>query len=72
MSEHVYLLTISLAAGTVLLVFGLRYLTAAQAAKARAAEAGTDTAATLASINATLVDLNRRVAAVEKILKDVS
>jgi hypothetical protein len=37
MSEHLYLLTISLLLGTILLVFGMRYFSAIQQAKARLA-----------------------------------
>jgi hypothetical protein len=84
MHEHVYLLTIGLPLLTILLVFGMRYYAAVQQAKARlanddayraiaekAASAQADTANALAAMNATLADLKSRLAAVEKILKEV-
>ncbi len=84
MSQTVYLLTICLPLATLLLVFGMKYLSAVQQARARlandeayrqlAAQAGAaqaDTAATLAAMAATLADLNGRLAAMEKILREV-
>ncbi|MES2069085.1 MAG: hypothetical protein V4488_01965 [Pseudomonadota bacterium] len=84
MSEHIYLLTICLPLATILLVFGMRYFAAVQQARARlandeayrqiaakAAAAQAETAAVLASIDARLADLNVRLTAVEKILKEV-
>jgi Tfp pilus assembly protein PilO len=84
MHEHVYLLTIGLPLLTILLVFGMRYYAAVQQAKARlanddayravaekAVSAQADTANALAAMNATLADLKSRLAAVEKILKEV-
>ena len=84
MSEHVYFLTIGLFLGTILLVFGMRYFAIVKQAKARldsgeayrqlaekAAVGQAEAAATLAAIQATLADLKTRLAAVEKILKDV-
>jgi predicted negative regulator of RcsB-dependent stress response len=84
MSEHVYFLTIGLPLGTILLIFGMKYWSAAQQAKARlasdeayrqvaaqAAAAQAETAATLASIDATLADLTTRLSAVEKMLREV-
>lgn len=84
MSENLYLLTICLPLATILLVFGMRYFSAVQQAKARlandaayrqiaaqAAGAQADTALALTSIDATLADLKARVAAVEHILKAV-
>ena len=84
MSETLYLLTICLPLATILLVFGMRYFSAVQQAKARlandaayrqiaaqAASAQADTALALSSIDATLADLKARVAAVEHILKAV-
>ena len=85
MSELVYFTTLCLVLGTVVLVFGMRYLSAVTQARARAA--GEDsyrqlaeaaaaaqpvTAAALSSIQSTLADVDTRLAAVEKILKDVS
>ncbi len=84
MSENLYLLTICLPLATILLVFGMRYFSAVQQAKARlandaayrqvaaqSASAQADTALALSSIDATLADLKARVAAVEHILKAV-
>jgi Tfp pilus assembly protein PilO len=84
MSEYVYFLTIGLPLATVLLIFGMKYFAAIQQAKSRlandeayrqlAAQATTaqaETAATLASINATLADLKTRLSGVEKLLKEV-
>jgi hypothetical protein len=84
MHEHIYLLTIGLPLATILLVFAMRYYAAVQQAKARLANddayrdiaakavaAQAETANALASMNATLVELKSRLAAVEKILKEV-
>ncbi len=84
MSEFVYFTTLCLMLGTVVLVFGMRYVSAASQARSRAASedgyrqlaetsaaAQPGTAAALSSIHATLADINARLAAVEKILKDV-
>lgn len=84
MSESVYLLTICLPLATILLVFGMRYFSAVQQAKARlanddayrqiaaqAAAAQARTATALSSIDATLADLRSRLAMVEKMLKEV-
>lgn len=84
MSEHLYLLSICLVLGTILLVFGMRYVSAVQQAKARlangeayrqiaekAAAGQSETAASLASIQAALADVRTRLTAIEKILKDV-
>ncbi|MES3024912.1 MAG: hypothetical protein V4857_25350 [Pseudomonadota bacterium] len=67
-----------------MIIFGMKYFSAMQQAKARlandeayrqiAAQAGAvqaQTAATLVAIEAALADLKTRVAAMEKILKDV-
>jgi len=66
MSESLYLLTICLPLGTILLIFGMRYAAAAKVASAKA-----DNAAALAEISTSLDELKQRLAAVEKILKDV-
>ena len=84
MSEHIYLLTIYLPLATVLLIFGMRYFSAALQAKARLAHeesyrqiaekavAGqSETATALSAIQATLSDVGARLAAVETILKAV-
>jgi predicted negative regulator of RcsB-dependent stress response len=84
MSEPIYLLSISLMLLTILLVFGMRYFSAIQQAKARAASeegyrkvaesaaaAQAETRAALASIEASLAEATSRLAAIEKVLKDV-
>lgn len=84
MSEYVYFLTIGLPLATILLIFGMKYFSAAQQAKARlasdeayrqiaaqAAAAQAETAKTLASIDATLADLKARLSGVEQLLKEV-
>lgn len=84
MSASVYLLTIILPLATILLVFGMRSYTAIQQAKAhlandnayrqiaeQSAAAQAETARRLASMDATLGDLKSRLAAIEKVLKEV-
>ena len=84
MSERVFLITISLPLATVLLIFGMRYLSVVLQARARLANdeayrqlaektAASQAAAAsaLVSIDATLSELKARVAGVEKILKEV-
>ncbi|MDB5480982.1 MAG: hypothetical protein JWO83_2035 [Caulobacteraceae bacterium] len=84
MSPSLYLISLCIPFGTILLVFGMRYFSAVQQAKARlanddayrriaesAAAAQSETAAALSSIEATLADVRSRLAAVEKILKEV-
>lgn len=84
MSETVYLLTLCLPLGTILLVFAMRYVSAVQQAKARLASdeayrriaekavaAEAETATALSSIQAALAEIRTRLAAIEKILKEV-
>lgn len=84
MTATVYLLTLGLPLGTVLLVFAMRYASAVQQAKARLAEDGAyrriaetaaaaqaDTAAALSSIQTAMSDVMTRLASVERVLKDV-
>ncbi len=84
MAEHLYLLTITLPLATILLVFGMRYFSAVQQARARlanddayrqiaekAANAQSETATALTAIQAALADVRARLTAVEKVLKDV-
>lgn len=84
MSERIYLLTIFLPFITILLVFGMRYVSQVVQARARlandeayrqlaekSAASQAAAAAALASIDATLADLKARVAGVEKVLKEV-
>lgn len=84
MSEHLYLISISLIPATILLIFGMKYVSAAYQARAHATDearyrdiaqaairAQTDSAASLSAINAELSQLAARLSAVEKILKDL-
>ena len=84
MSEFIYLMSMGLLLGTILLVFGMRYFSALQQSKARlandgayrqiaaqAAAAQADTATVLAALGVTLADIKLRLTAVEKILKEV-
>ena len=69
MSESLYLLSICLPLVTVLLIFGMRYI--AQIQQAKAVAGGAEAKAKLSAINTTLTDMNVRLMAIEKILKDV-
>lgn len=84
MSTIVFFTTLTMILGTVLLVFGMRYASVNQQARARlaqdqalsslittAAAAQAETAATLAALQATLTEVNARLAGVEKILQAV-
>ncbi|WP_422365143.1 hypothetical protein [Pelagibius sp.] len=86
MAEHsgtFFLLTL-LTLATVLSVFGMKYFSAAKRARLRAADDGayralaektsaaqTASAASLASLEADLSDMKTRLAAVEKVLREV-
>ena len=84
MSEHVYFITIALPAATILIVFGMRYNSKIQEAKARLANDGayrqlaetataaqSQTATSLATMETTLSDVRARLAAIETVLKAV-
>lgn len=84
MSEHVYLLTLSLPLATVLVIYGMKYWSAAFRARAesasaeayrelaaKSAAAQAESAATLAAMQATLADMKGRLASVETMLKEV-
>ncbi len=84
MSEHLYLISIGMIPLTVLLVFGMKYFSAASQARSRLANENayrelaqqavavqSDNAAALSSIQAELGQIRTRLAAVEKILKEV-
>jgi hypothetical protein len=84
MATWIYFLTISLFLGTVLTVFGMKYFSAAFAARARLANddayrvlaekavaANSDNQASLTSIKAELAKISASLAAVEKVLKQV-
>jgi hypothetical protein len=84
MSSVIFLTTVCLILGTVLLVFGMKYLSSAFAARARLqgdeayrslaerAQTGqAETQTALAALQAELAKVSANVAAVEKILKQV-
>ena len=77
MAEHVYLLTLFLPFGTVLIIFGMKYYAAVQQAKARLAsdeayrQVAEQAAAAQAETAAALADLKIRLATIEKILREV-
>jgi hypothetical protein len=84
MSEHLYLLTLFMPLATILIVFGMRYVSSAYQARARAANddayrtlaakavaVQSETATSLSSVQAALVEIGTRLVAVEKILKAV-
>jgi Tfp pilus assembly protein PilO len=84
MSAPVYFATIGLFLGTILAVFAMRYIAATQQAKAQLArdqayrEIATkavadqaETAAALSAIQAATAQIHARLAAVEKVLKEV-
>ena len=84
MSAPLYLLSICLPLGAVVLVFGMRYVSVIVQAKSRlanddayrriaetAAGAEAATATALTAIQAALADAATRLTAIEKILKDV-
>jgi hypothetical protein len=84
MSEHVYFISLGLFFGTILGVFGLKYLSAAYQAHARmagddayrtlaekSAATQSEAAASLSLIQGELSDIKLRLIAVENILKAV-
>lgn len=84
MSENMYVFSLGLLFGTIIVVFAMRYFSAVQQARARlanddayrqlaakAAAAQAETATALVSIGTTLADLKSRVAALEHLLKEV-
>ncbi len=84
MSEHIYLLSLGLLFGTILLIFGMKYFSALRQARVRAMNedvyrvlaekavtAQSENAASLSSIQTELTQINTRLTAVEKILKAV-
>lgn len=84
MSEQIYLMTLTIPLGTVLVIFAMKYLSAAYKARseaasaeayrelaARSAAAQAENAAALAAIRATLGDMHGRLAEVETMLKEV-
>jgi len=84
MSESLFLLSISLVLVTILLVFGMRAFSAVQQAKVRiesdeayrqiaekAVAAASENTTALSSIQIALADVRTRLAAIEKVLKEV-
>jgi hypothetical protein len=84
MSEHLYLLTICLPLGAIVVVFAMRYISAVQQARARLADdeayrqiagravaAETANAAALSAIQTSLADVATRLAEIEKVLKTI-
>jgi hypothetical protein len=70
MSEHVFLMTIFMVLAAILLVFGIRAFSAVQQAKYRA-RADEESLRALTSIDTSLAELRDRIAAIERILKQV-
>jgi len=70
MATWVYFTTLVLFLGTILLIFGMRFIAQMQQAKVQAS-AQSETAAALGAIQTSLADVNARLATVEKMLKDV-
>ena len=84
MSEVIYLLTLGLFFGTILLVFGMKYFSAALGARAsqaredayralaaKAVTAQAESAGLLAAMQSELSEIKARLMSVEKILKAV-
>ena len=84
MTATFYLLTLTLPLATILIVFGMRYNSKIQEAKARLANDGayrqlaetataaqSQTATSLATMETTLSDVRARLAAIETVLKAV-
>jgi hypothetical protein len=84
MPEYLYLLTLLLPLATLLLIFGFKYGSAAYQARARSANdtayrelaqsvatAQSQTASSLATMQAELMQITTRLAAVVKILQEV-
>lgn len=84
MSEHLYLLSISLVLGTILLIFGMKYFSAARQARSRvlsedayralaqkAAATQSENVTLLSSVQTELSEIKDRLASVEKVLKEV-
>jgi Tfp pilus assembly protein PilO len=84
MSDTLFLLTICLILGTILLIFGFKYVSAALQSRSQLARENayrelaekavtcqSENAASLASIGTELSEMKTRLAAIEKVLKDV-
>ena len=84
MSEPLYLTSIGLMFGTILVIFGMKYFSSVRQAQARiaienssrelaqkAVATQSENAASLSAIRSELVEIKSRLSAVEKILKEV-
>jgi Tfp pilus assembly protein PilO len=84
MSEPLYLTSIGLMFGTILVIFGMKYFSSVRQAQARiaienssrelaqkAVASQSENAASLSAIRGELVEIKSRLSAVEKILKEV-
>ena len=84
MSENIYLLTILLVLGTIVLVFGMRFYAVAYRVRVEVASADayrdladksvsaeSRHATSLSSMQTQLADMNTRLSGIEKILKEV-
>ena len=84
MSENIYLLTILLVLGTIVLVFGMRFYAVAYRVRVEVASADayrdladksvsaeSRNATSLSTLQTQLADLNVRLSGIEKILKEV-
>lgn len=84
MSEHLYLLSMAALFGTPILIFGMKYFSAARQAQARLLEEGayrdlaakavaaqTANGVSLGAVQADLTEIKTRLTAIEKILKAV-
>ncbi len=70
MSEHLYILTMCLPLGTLLLIFGLRYLAAVQQTRAKLAH-DEGYKAIAEQTQEALIEVRARLDGIEKILKAV-
>lgn len=70
MDTWIYFTTLCLFLGTILLVFGMRFVAQMRQAEAQSSSQS-ETAAALNAIQTSLTDVKTRLAAVEKMLKDV-
>jgi hypothetical protein len=70
MDTWIYFTTLGLILGTIVLIFGMRFVAQMRQADAQSA-AQSETAAALGAIQTALADVKSRLAAVEKMLKDV-
>jgi hypothetical protein len=70
METWIYFTTLGLILGTIVVVFGMRFVAQMRQADAQSS-AHSETTAALGAIQSSLADVKTRLAAVEKMLKDV-